>query len=100
MLVDDESTENILFDSTFDQMDVDHELVAILEHLFSFTGDSLVPRERITLTMELRDPPCHLRKFIKFLVVDTRSAYHDVLGRPARPRSKTYRESLPSTTWQ
>ncbi|KAL2513151.1 Uncharacterized protein Adt_18751 [Abeliophyllum distichum] len=44
MLIDDESTVNILFGSTFDQMDVDHELTAISEPLFSFMEDSLVLR--------------------------------------------------------
>ncbi|KAL2518249.1 Uncharacterized protein Adt_14496 [Abeliophyllum distichum] len=43
MLVDDGSTVNILFGCTFDQMDVDHELTAISEALFGFTGDNLVP---------------------------------------------------------
>ncbi|KAL2525848.1 Uncharacterized protein Adt_10902 [Abeliophyllum distichum] len=42
MLVDDESAMNILFDSAFDQMDVDHELTAISEPLLSFIGDSLM----------------------------------------------------------
>ncbi|KAL2512804.1 Uncharacterized protein Adt_18404 [Abeliophyllum distichum] len=44
MLVDDGSVVNILFGSAFDQMDVDHELTAISELLFGFTGDSLVLR--------------------------------------------------------
>ncbi|KAL2532346.1 Ribonuclease H [Abeliophyllum distichum] len=78
----DGSTVNILFGCTFDQMDVDHELTAILEPLFSFTGDSLVPQGRIILTVNFGEPPCHLKKFIEFLVVDTRYAYHRVLDRP------------------
>ncbi|KAL2540876.1 Uncharacterized protein Adt_01854 [Abeliophyllum distichum] len=49
ILVDDESTVNILFDSAFNQMDVDHKLTAISEPLFSFTEDSLIPRGRIIL---------------------------------------------------
>ncbi|KAL2531990.1 Uncharacterized protein Adt_05341 [Abeliophyllum distichum] len=76
------STVNILFDSAFDQMDMDNKLTSISELLFSFMGDSLVPRGRITLTVDFREPPCHLRKFMEFLIVDTSSAYHGVLGRP------------------
>ncbi|KAL2474487.1 Uncharacterized protein Adt_35223 [Abeliophyllum distichum] len=53
MLVDDGTAVNILFDSAFDQMDVDHELMAIFELLFSFTGDSLILRGRITLAVDL-----------------------------------------------
>ncbi|KAL2461610.1 Uncharacterized protein Adt_45030 [Abeliophyllum distichum] len=64
MLVDDGSTGNILFGSTFDQIDVDLELTAISEPLFSFTGDSLVPQERIILIVDFRESPCHLKKFV------------------------------------
>ncbi|KAL2497920.1 Uncharacterized protein Adt_23470 [Abeliophyllum distichum] len=46
MLVDDGSAVNILFGSAFDQMDVDHELTAISELLFSFMGDRLILRGR------------------------------------------------------
>ncbi|KAL2517944.1 Uncharacterized protein Adt_14191 [Abeliophyllum distichum] len=38
MLVDDLSTVNILFGNAFDQMEVDHEVTAISEPLFGFTG--------------------------------------------------------------
>ncbi|KAL2466039.1 RNA-directed DNA polymerase [Abeliophyllum distichum] len=69
--------------SVFDQMEVDHEVTAISEPLFGFTGDSLIPRGRITLTADFDKPPRHIRKFMEFLIVDTRSAYHGVLGRPA-----------------
>ncbi|KAL2526231.1 Uncharacterized protein Adt_11285 [Abeliophyllum distichum] len=44
MLVDDGSYVNILFGSAFDQMEVDHEVTAISEPLFGFTGDNLIPR--------------------------------------------------------
>ncbi|KAL2457970.1 Ribonuclease H [Abeliophyllum distichum] len=63
------------------RMDADHELTAISEPLFGFTENSPVPRRRITLAVDFREPPCHLRKFIEFLIVDTCSAYHGVLGR-------------------
>ncbi|KAL2505288.1 Uncharacterized protein Adt_20909 [Abeliophyllum distichum] len=36
MLVEDESTVNILFGSAFDQMKGDHEITAIFEPLFGF----------------------------------------------------------------
>ncbi|KAL2453081.1 Uncharacterized protein Adt_45818 [Abeliophyllum distichum] len=82
MMVDDGSVVNILFGSTFDQMDVDHELMAISEPLFDFTGDSLILQGRITLVVDFEESPCHLRKFMEFLIVDTRSSYHGVLRRP------------------
>ncbi|KAL2479865.1 Uncharacterized protein Adt_32831 [Abeliophyllum distichum] len=82
MLVDHGSAVSVLFGSAFDQIDVDHELTAISEPLFGFMGDSLVLRGRITLAVDFREPPCHLKKFMKFLIVYTRSAYHGVLGKP------------------
>ncbi|KAL2498278.1 Uncharacterized protein Adt_23828 [Abeliophyllum distichum] len=83
MLVDDGSAVNILFGSAFDQMEVDHEVTAISEPLFGFTGDSLIPRRRINLAVDFGEPPRHIRKFMKFLIVDTHSANHGILGRPA-----------------
>ncbi|KAL2532255.1 Uncharacterized protein Adt_05606 [Abeliophyllum distichum] len=80
MLVDDGSALNILFGSAFDQMDIDHELAVILEPLFGFMGDDLVSQGRITIAVDFGEPPCHLKKFMEFLVVDTRSSYHGVLG--------------------
>ncbi|KAL2480712.1 Uncharacterized protein Adt_33678 [Abeliophyllum distichum] len=68
---------------TLDQMDVDHELTAISEPLCGFTGDSLISQGRITLAVDFDEPPCHLKKFMEFLIVDTRSAYHGVFRRPA-----------------
>ncbi|KAL2517538.1 RNase H domain-containing protein [Abeliophyllum distichum] len=44
--------------------------------------NGLVPRGRITLAVDFGEPLYHLRKFMNFLIVDTRSAYHEVLGRP------------------
>ncbi|KAL2504651.1 Uncharacterized protein Adt_20272 [Abeliophyllum distichum] len=70
------------FKSASDQ-NVDHELTTISKPLFDFTGDSLIPRGRITLVVDLEEPSCHLRKFMEFLIVDIRSAYHGVLERPA-----------------
>jgi ribonuclease HI len=83
MLVDNGSSVNIIFGATFDKMEVDHELSPINSPLFGFTGDSIVPRGKITLAMEIGAEPLVTRNFMEFLVVDSRSAYHGVLGRPA-----------------
>ncbi|KAL2526719.1 Uncharacterized protein Adt_11773 [Abeliophyllum distichum] len=63
-------------------MDVDHELTALSEATIRFHGDSLIPRGRIILAVDFGKPPCHLRKFMEFLIVDTRFTYHRVFGRP------------------
>ncbi|KAL2498191.1 Uncharacterized protein Adt_23741 [Abeliophyllum distichum] len=74
---------NILFDITFDQMDVDYTLTAISEPLFGFMGDSLVPQGKIILAVDFEEHSRHLRKFMEFFVFNNRSAYHGVLGRLA-----------------
>ncbi|KAL2505512.1 Reverse transcriptase domain-containing protein [Abeliophyllum distichum] len=41
------------------------------------------PMRKDHLAVDFDEPLHHLRKFMKFMIVDTRSAYHGVLGRPA-----------------
>ncbi|XP_022886722.1 uncharacterized protein LOC111402573 [Olea europaea var. sylvestris] len=43
----------------------------------------IIPRGRIILPVEMGSAPLVAQYFIEFLVVDHRSAYHGVLGRPA-----------------
>ncbi|XP_022899349.1 uncharacterized protein LOC111412653 [Olea europaea var. sylvestris] len=50
--------------------------------LFRFTGDSIIPRGWITLPIEMGSAPLVAQHFMKFLVIDHRSAYHGALGRP------------------
>lgn len=45
MLVDSESSINILFSYTYDKMQVDHNLTLMTSPLDGFTGDSIIPRE-------------------------------------------------------
>lgn len=49
--------------------------------LYGFTGDSIIPRGKITLVVEMEASPQVAHHFMEFLVVDRRSAYHRVLGR-------------------
>ncbi|XP_022883419.1 uncharacterized protein LOC111400225 [Olea europaea var. sylvestris] len=51
--------------------------------LFGFTGDNIISRGQITLSIETGSAPLVAQHFMEFLVVDHRSAYHGVLGRPA-----------------
>lgn len=44
MLVDNESSINIIFGATFDKMEVDYELTP-MHSSFIFTGDSIILRE-------------------------------------------------------
>lgn len=82
-LVDNGSSVNILFGTTFDKMAVDHELTPMSSPLYGFTGDSIIPRGKITIAVEMGALPQVAHHFMEFLVLDRRSAYHGVLGRPA-----------------
>ncbi|XP_022883683.1 uncharacterized protein LOC111400502 [Olea europaea var. sylvestris] len=83
MLVDNSSSVNILIGSTFDKMILDHELTRTTTPLYGFIGDSITPRGKITLVVEMGESPQTTMNFMKFLIVDSRSAYHRVLDRPA-----------------
>ncbi|XP_022864597.1 uncharacterized protein LOC111384542 [Olea europaea var. sylvestris] len=81
MLVDNGSSVNILFQSAFDKMILDHQLTPTTTPLYGFTGDSITPREKITLALEMRESPQATINFMEFLIVDSRSPYHGVLSR-------------------
>lgn len=77
MLVDNHSFFNILFGDTFNKMIVDHELTPITTPFYSFTDDSIIPRRKITIVVEMGDPPQITLHFMEFMIVDYRSAYHE-----------------------
>ena len=54
--------------------------------LMSFTGDRIVSRGIVTLTMIAGIYPAQITKEIDFLIVDYPSTYHIILGRPALNR--------------
>lgn len=57
MLVDNGSSVNILFGTTFDKMVLDHELTSITTLLYGFTGDGITPGRRVTLVVDGRATP-------------------------------------------
>ncbi|KAL2503713.1 Reverse transcriptase domain-containing protein [Abeliophyllum distichum] len=83
MLVDNGSFVNVIFSSTYEQMNIDVPLEPSTEPLYVFTGDCVIPKGIIRLTVMMGEQPLAAHTFMKFLVVDRRSAYHGVLGRPA-----------------
>ncbi|CAI9766996.1 unnamed protein product [Fraxinus pennsylvanica] len=70
ILVDNGSSVNILFGTTFNKMMVDHELTPMTAPLYSFTSDNIVPRGRITLAVEMGEQSFKAHHFMKFLIVD------------------------------
>lgn len=83
MLVYNGSLLNIIFGTTFDKIEVDHDLTTMNSALHSFTGDNIIPRGKITIGTEMETTPLTGHHFMIFLVVDNRSANHGVLGRPS-----------------
>ncbi|KAL2474509.1 Uncharacterized protein Adt_35245 [Abeliophyllum distichum] len=80
MLVNDGNSANIIFRSTFEN--VDHQIQLILDPVNSFTGDSLTPRGKITLHIIIEEDPSEVHTYMEFLVSGSWSVYHGVLKGP------------------
>ncbi|KAL2461799.1 Uncharacterized protein Adt_45219 [Abeliophyllum distichum] len=82
MLVDNGSSVNVIFLSTYEQMNIDIPLEPSTEPLYGFTRDCVTPKRIVRLAVTMGEEPLATHTFMDFLVVDRRSAYHGVLGRP------------------
>ena len=84
VLVDNGSSTNIIFISTFDKMGIGREkLEPINSYLRGFSGERVLPLGSIQLVLTLGDPPCQVTTTVRFLIVDAPSAYNMLLGRPS-----------------
>lgn len=70
MLIDNGSSVNILFGATYDKMQITHDLIPMTTSLYSFTRESIVPRRRITLAVEMGSIPLTTHHLMEFLVMD------------------------------
>lgn len=75
MLVNHGILVNKIYGSTFDKLEVDHELTLVTFPLHGFTGDSIIPRGKFTLSTKIGIAPLTAPSFIEFLLVDHHSAY-------------------------
>ena len=87
VLINNESSSNIIYLLAFQQMKLDKKRIKpFTSPLVSFTGDRIVPRGIVTLSIIIGTYPAQVIKEIDFLIVDCSSTYNIILGRPALNR--------------
>jgi hypothetical protein len=84
VLVDTGSFADIIYKSAFELMSIGQgKLVPVKGPLVGFSGEQVLPIGSIDLPVMAGTSPQEKTVMVKFLVVDGRSAYNVILGRPA-----------------
>jgi hypothetical protein len=84
VLVDTGSSTDIIYKSAFELMSIGQgKLVPVKGPLVSFSGEQVLPIGSIDLPVMAGTSPQEKTVMVKFLVVEGRSAYNVILGRPA-----------------
>ena len=84
VLVDNGSSTDIIFASSFYKMGIGKEkLEPVNAYLRGFSGERVLPLGSIQLVLTLGDPLCQAITTVRFLIVDAPSAYKMLLGRPS-----------------
>ncbi|KAL5540991.1 hypothetical protein UlMin_042564 [Ulmus minor] len=83
ILVDNGSSADILFKSTFNKMNlVGVKIEPTTSSLSGFTGDSISSEGILNLPVELGSSPCQHIQAVDFVLVDCPSPYNAIIGRP------------------
>ena len=83
VLVDNESSADILYYPAFQQMRIEKErLIPTNAPLIGFGGTKVYSIGVVTLPITVVDYPQQITKEVTFLIVDYSSAYNAILGRP------------------
>ena len=94
VLIDNGSSTDIIYLHVFQQMKLDKKrIMPFTLPLVSFTGDRIIPRGIVTLTVIVGTYPTQVTKEINFLIVDCLSTYNIILGRPALNRLKVVKST-------
>ena len=89
ILVDNASSTNIIYLSSFQQLKLDLGRLRPFESpLISFSGDRVYPKGIVTLTVIVGSYPQQLTHQLDFLVVDCPSSYNVIIRRPTLNRWK------------
>ena len=88
--IDNGSSADIIYLPAFQQMKLDKKSIwPFILPLVSFTGDRIVPRGIVTLTVITGTYPAQVNKETNFLIVNCLSTYNIILGRPALNKLRT-----------
>ncbi|KAL2228388.1 UNVERIFIED_CONTAM: hypothetical protein Sindi_1818500 [Sesamum indicum] len=83
VLVDSESSADIIFESVIDKMGLENiRLEPVKAPLVGFGGSEVASLGMVEFPMSMGDKPKRKTTMMKFLVVDTPFAYNVILGRP------------------
>ena len=84
VLVDNGSSVDIIFASTFDKIGIGREkLEQVSAYLRGFSREKVLPLGSIQPVLTLGDPLCQATTTVRFLIVDSPSAYNMLLGKPS-----------------
>ena len=87
--IDNRSSTYIIYLPAFQQMKLDKKRIKpFISPQVSFTGDRVVPRGIVTLTVIVGTYPAQVNKEINFLIIDCPLTYNIILGRPVLNRLK------------
>ncbi|KAL2542235.1 Uncharacterized protein Adt_03213 [Abeliophyllum distichum] len=83
ILVDNESSVNVIFMSTYEHMNIVTPLALFPKHFYGFMSDCITPKRIVCMDLTMEEEPLIVHIFMEFLAMDRRSAYHGVLGQLA-----------------